>query len=371
MRRRNFASNPRGTLDELRVVEDGGTLVAHAFLFALGGWFGAREVKMGGVASVAVAPEARGRGIAAALLLHLHAESLAQGDAITLLYPFRQGFYARHGYAAVSPTRRLYLDPRAIPRAWSSAPEGSRVRAANGADRTAIVALHHRAAARTTGHMTRPEALWDLRFLEERRQWMVLERGGDLAGYAAWTATRPEDHAPVTIDVHEIIADDESARRALLGCLGAQRDQVTEASLDLDMDDPIDRAFVDADAARRGTAELEHPLGALVGGPMVRVVETARALCARGYFQDGALDLAIGGEAAFFLEVTNGAARVGPARGKKTLSLDRTTLGLIAFGGLRVTDAARLGWLAADDPRTLSAADALFALPPFFAIDSF
>ncbi len=369
-RRRNFTTNPLGALDDLVVAEHDGTLVAHAFLFGLEAWFGARPVRMGGVASVGVAPEARGRGVASELLAHLHALSFGRGDAIALLYPFRHGFYARHGYATVSPTRRLHVHPRSIPRAWA---DGARLRAATGADRASIVALYQRAAARTTGWLSRPSALWDARFLDERRQWLVVldDAASGLLGYACWSPLQEQPHAPVTLDVHEITAETDSAKRALFASIGAQRDQVTDASLDLSLDDCIDRAFVDADRARFGNAEIEHPLGVLVGGPMVRVLDTTRALEARGYLHDGAIDVAVQGEPTVHLDVRNGAANVSAARGGSLISLDRTTLAAITYGSLRVTDASRLGWLDASDPRTLGAADALFALPTFFAVDPF
>ena len=59
-RRRNFTANPLGTLDDLHVVVEDGRIVAHAFLFALGVFFGGKVVPTGGIASVGVAPEARG-----------------------------------------------------------------------------------------------------------------------------------------------------------------------------------------------------------------------------------------------------------------------------------------------------------------------
>src|SRR5512140_923029 len=63
-RRRNFHHNALGGLGDLHVVEHEGRLLAHAFLFPLEVWIGGRPVPAGGVASVGVAPEARGRRIA-------------------------------------------------------------------------------------------------------------------------------------------------------------------------------------------------------------------------------------------------------------------------------------------------------------------
>ena len=71
-RRRNFVHNSLGTFEDLHVVADGARVLAHAFLFPLEVWIGGRPVKVGGVASVGVAPEARGRRVAGRLLSHLH-----------------------------------------------------------------------------------------------------------------------------------------------------------------------------------------------------------------------------------------------------------------------------------------------------------
>src|SRR5690606_2116982 len=99
----------------LLLAERDGDVVGQAFLYPLSAWFGGREVRVGGVASVAVAPEARGTGVAAALLARLHARSDRRRDALTMLYAFRDGFYARHGYAPTSTRHRLAVAAGAIP----------------------------------------------------------------------------------------------------------------------------------------------------------------------------------------------------------------------------------------------------------------
>ena len=96
--------------------------VAHAFLFRLKAWFGGMEVQVGGVATVGVAPEARRKGHGTALLTRVHEVARARGDAATVLYPFRQAFYSRFGYATTSPYRRLRLHPASIPGAASFEP---------------------------------------------------------------------------------------------------------------------------------------------------------------------------------------------------------------------------------------------------------
>jgi predicted acetyltransferase len=380
-RRRNFTANPRGALSDLKVAEEGGTIVAHGFLFPLRASFAGGVVPLAGIASVAVAPAARGRGIAGALLTHLHACAERAKACVTLLYPFRQGFYTKHGYAPVTPNRRLSFHPAAIPSAWRSEP-GILLRSVDadgGAptrDRAAIVNAHTRAAARSHGWVLRPAALWDHYFADERRVWVLAAREGKknaVCGYVCWTLAQNENHAATRMIVRELAADDDATRRALLGAVGAQRDQVAEVELDIDASDPLDRALLDADRARFGTPDVEHMLGALSGGPMVRLVDVARGLAARKYASDGAIDLVVDGGAPLRLVVARGKAQVSAARrsqGRAPLAIDRAGLAALLYGGTWAREAARLGWARGEDA-TLARAEALFASPPFFALDAY
>jgi predicted acetyltransferase len=382
-RRRNFVHNALGGLDDLWVVEAQGGPEGpsgHAFLLSLEAWFGGVRVPVGGVASVGVAPEARGHGLARALLEHLHAESKERGDAATLLYAFRQGFYAPEGYAPVTPSRRLALSPRSIPRAWAHDEPGCVVHAASGADRTGLERVYEQVAALQTGWIARSARFWERKLSHERRHWFVLDRRGSVAGYVAWTLAQDEPHAATTLVVQELVALDDDGRRRLLGLVGSQRDQVTEIQIDVDARDPLDRALVDLDRERWGTESLEHCLGALVGGPMVRVADVTRAFEARGYPRDGELDIVVDdstGDAAgssvpaLHLEARGGRGRVGLARGGPSIRLGRAALGAVLYGGLLPSEGARLRWVFADEPSTLRRADALLELPPFFSIDSF
>ncbi len=396
-RRRNFVANPLGPLDALWVAVDGGEIVAHAFLFALRKWLAGSAIDVAAIASVGVAPEARGRGVATQLLAHLHAKADAKKASVTMLYAFRQGFYAHHGYAPVTPSRLLRVHPASIPSAWRREP-GVALRAARNGDRAAIVDTYTRAAHRSHGWLLRPEALWDRAFADERRTWTLASRGKRIVGYAAWSLVQAESHAETRMVVHEVAADDDAARRALFGAIGAQRDQVSEVEVDVDARDPIDRALVDADRERFGTKALEHAIGEIAAGPMVRLVDVARAIGARKYPEDGAIDVAIDGASALgagtprsdgaagsergprstpdlrpALKVTisRGRAKVSVAeRSRAPLVIGRAALGAVMFGGIAASDAARLGW-AHGEASTLARADTLFATAPFFALDSY
>jgi len=361
----NFTRNPLGDLSDLHVLVEGGAILAHGFLFPLEAWIGGARVRLGGVATLGVAPEARGRGLASRLLQHLHDVALARGDAATLLYPYRQGFYARHGYAPTSSYRRLRFHPAAVP--W---PCAHAARAATGDDRPALAACREAAAASRTGVLARTERAWDARLAEEQRTWLVVEGAGGVEGYVAWTLEQLEAHAETTLVVLEMAARTAAAERSLWGLVGAQRDQVATALADVAAGDPIDLALVDADRAAFGDAVVEHPVGQIVSGPMVRALDPVRALGARGWPSDGALRLGVG-DATLAIAARDGRADVTPATGEPDVRLDARALAAVALGALRPTDAARLGWLAARDDRALATADALLGLPPYFSSDPF
>jgi len=364
-RRRNFVANPLGTLDDLWVLLEGGEPLAHAFLFALEAWIGGARVRLGGVASVGVAPEARGRGLASALLAHLHEVARARGDAATVLYAYRQGFYARLGYGPTSAYRRLRVHPAAIP--WR--PE-LRVRAAAGADREALRACWEAEGLRHTGTLVRTDRAWEARLGDERRTWLIVEGSGGVEGYVAWSLLQHEPHAPTALLVREMASRTPAAARSLWAAIGAQRDQVTEVRADVADDDPVDRVLVDGDRARFGDAELEHALGEVGAGPMLRAPDAARALEARGWAEEGALVVAAGDEH-LALTVRDGRASATPTGDEPQLTLAPEAFSAVALGGLRPSHAARLRLAEARDARALALADALFALPAYFSPDPF
>lgn len=384
-RRRSFLANPFGTLDDMIVAERDGTIVGQAFLFPLGGWFGGRTVRLGAIASLGVAAEARGQGVATALVARLHVASDVRGDALTMLYAFRQRFYAKLGYGTSTSRRRLAIDPASVPSSWRALAR-ARVRRARGDDKEAILSVYSRAGARTTGWLSRSDSFWDRHLARERRHFLVASQpSGAVSGYVAFELLQDEPHAAVTLSVDEIAADDDTTRLALIGALAAMKDQVAEIELEVDASDPIDHALLDSDGRRFGNVVVEHDLGTSIGGPMVRIEDVPRALEARGYPADGAFDLVVHGgdggdgdrangaseEIAVSIRVEGGRAEVSAARGAAgALRTTRAGLASVLYGGLRASDAVRMG-LADADPRTLARADAVFALAPMLPIDAF
>ncbi|HEY2366169.1 MAG TPA: GNAT family N-acetyltransferase [Polyangiaceae bacterium] len=336
VRRLNFVQNAMGRLEDLRVCERDGELVGHAFGFDLATWFAGRAVPTLGIASVAVAPEARGSGVARDLLVGLEDEARGRGALVCILHAFRHGFYARRGYADVMPNVRLACDPRAIPHAWVKAARDAPLHGSH--DAKALIAMYDDACKRHTGWIRRPETLWTRRFASERRRWVVL----DGAGYVAFETTQREPHARTRLFVHEMVARDDDARRTLWGFLGMQVGQCAEIDVEIAKDDPTPLALTDIDGARHGSEDVEHTVGRVVAGPMIKLLDRDRALAARGVSADAL----------------------------EGVTIDDRALASVAFGGLGLRDAVALD-LAYGDHTSVARADEALRIPPFFTVDRF
>jgi predicted acetyltransferase len=370
-RRRNFEQSALGRLSDLVVAHSGDRILGHGFAFPLHAFFGGKAVPIVGIASVGVAPEARGRGVASALIQHIHEAARQAGSALSMLFAWRHGFYARLGYAEVACSHRFGCDPRAVPRAWVEAARGKELRAATGADREALLACYRREAVQRTGWLHRPETLWSRLLLAERLRTVVVAKGeAGVAGYVVFEIAQDEPHAETRMFVRELVADDDDTRRTLWGFLGAQAGQVAEIEIELEARDPTPFALTDVDGRRGGTERIEHDLGSVVAGPMVHLLDARRALGARGYAREGEANLSVEGDA-FRLEVRGGEGKVVHLEpSSDRVELDARTLGSVAFGGLGALDAARLG-LVRGPTEAVARVDELLRVPPFFTLDRF
>lgn len=379
-RERNFTRNLYGSLDDLVVAEEDGVIVAHAFLFPFRASFGGQKVKMGGIASVGVAPEARGRGVATALMAHLHLRSDRRGDAVTMLYAFRQGYYARFGYASTTSRKRLSFDPRAVPAAWRALAR-DRIRGVRPSDAKTLRVIHARGAERASGHIDRSPRHWERLLARERRHLLVCEAARPRSkksvptGYVAFTLQQEAAYGATRLHVDELIATDDETRRALFGALGAMRDQVSAIVVEVADSDPLERALIDPDRHGSGSDFVEHDLGRVVGGPMIRIEDVPRALMARGYQGKGSFDVVIG-EAdgtevvAASVRIRDGRAELGPVRGGGALRTTRAGLAAIFYGALSVKSAVALG-LAEAEASLADRIDAIAAIPPLTPFDAF
>jgi predicted acetyltransferase len=373
---RCLTHNSFGGLDRVRVAEKNGEIAACAALYSLELWLGGRRVPTGGIGSLAVAPEVRRQGVSRALLEELHKEIESEQGAFALLYPFEQRFYARRGYAAVSPLLTLKIASEAIDTAPSFGAgaeafsmvrlEGPRVEEAR--------ALYDAMAERTSGRVVRSQSRWMKLFGREDRHWMgAASREGKLGGYVSFSYEGGPMSRDQTLVVEELTSGGGAATQALFRALGRQRDQIADIQITVPWQDPLVLVFEDAAGARRGPDGVSHPLGTVSAGPMVRMIDVRRALSLRGYAADGDLTFVYtdgGLRESVRLTVHGGTARTLEGGVSPEIELSRGTLGSIVACGMRPTEAAELGLLRAS-AQALEAAEQMFSGPRFQCFDPF
>jgi predicted acetyltransferase len=357
-------------LEQVFVAERDGLVAGQARTIELRGWFGGVETTVGGLAGVAVAPEARRAGVAAALVRHHVAQLRDARIPWAMLYPFAPSFYASLGWAPAA--RRLQW--RFAPSAMPLFDERRRVRRLDPRrDHEELLAAYHRHCATVNGSLSRTERLsrWEWERSKDQR-FAVGVGEGELEGYIFYEAHAPTPR-PQTLFVTEWVARDASVERALFGFIAAQADQFEVAILDTPVEHPL-AALLDRSLPDREDDEMppeHHPIATLYSGAMVRVIDLAGALGGRGY---------PGGPGVAAVEITqdtlvpenrrvltvtveNGGVRVtdGRAAGASLVQGPVGPISAILAGAVRLVDAERHGLCRVFGDT--AALDRLFALP--------
>ncbi len=385
-RRRNFLAKPFGPFADLHVAilsESGhDELVGHAFGFRLTVFVGGAPVPVTGIATVGIAPEARGRGIAKALVEHVVSVGQEAGAVASFLYPFRQGFYARMGYVSAPHVLHVSIATEALSllaKQEAGTSKSLRVRRTTGADRASLQELYASEVRRTTGLIARSERLWNVHFADERRAIFMGEREGRPSGYVSLLTHQHDAHGVTRTEVVDLVGETYADRRDLLGWIGVFRDQVSEVDVCFPSDDPLFCALVDLDIDRKrfGSRKVEHPLGSLGAGPMLKLASARTALEARGYRHDGALDVTVRAsprhgspEDRFGLEIKGGVATVVPAASGPRVAFAPEGLAAVTFGGMPLARCSRMGWVSGDED-ALFFASRLLEVPAWHTWDRF
>lgn len=142
--------------ERIRVVREQGRVVAGLGVYALAQFWGGESVPMGGVAGVGVAAEARGGGLARAMMTETLRELRAEGVPLSALYASTATLYRTVGYEQAG-TKITWEAPLAsLPRGRHDLP----VRAVDPRESVRFAPLYTARARRWNGHLDRPPAIW-------------------------------------------------------------------------------------------------------------------------------------------------------------------------------------------------------------------
>lgn len=315
---------------------------------------GGRPVTAGAVASVCIAPEARGGGLGRALMAALVDAMRGEQLALAPLWPSSVTFYRRLGWEIAGHVSQFTVPSRALG-----------LRAAGAAvpdpDQAEVNATRRDQAAAWCGPIDRPEWWWAWRLpvpapdLSYRYGW---REEGRLTGFVAFRHEPPGDRRwGFDIWVSDFWAATSDALDGLLGLLASDGALSPKVRFDY--------------GALPATPDLIWRVGELdvetsgTNGWMLRAIDPGRALEASGWPAgiDHHLELAIdqpdAPPIAITVEFAEGSARVG-AGGAGRVRLGSGAFAAWYAGGIRAETAARLG-LAGGPADDLAAMDLLTA----------
>jgi predicted acetyltransferase len=220
---------PEGDFTRLGLIEEG-RQVAQFHLWHYEIFFGEQRVPMGGVASVACLPLARGKGYVEALLARGLEQMRERGEVVSALHAFLVGLYRPMGWEWVG-SRRSYTLPLAhLPAGLDT----RSVRAAGPEDAETLKSLYEAEAARYRGTLIRPLSWWKER-LEATSGFMhyfFLYADPEPKGYLYLQLREPAR-------VRELIARSPAAYAGLLGVLRRHKSQLDQVVWDAPPDDPL------------------------------------------------------------------------------------------------------------------------------------
>ncbi|SCG58079.1 Predicted acetyltransferase [Micromonospora siamensis] len=365
------ATAPAPGMTRYGAFDDTGRLVGRAVDLHHDQWWHGRRVPAADVAGVAVAPEARGRGIARALLTTLLRGAHERGAAISALYPTVAAPYRACGWEVTGALRVLDLPTLALPRHRPAA--HLTVRPGGPTDLPAVTDLYTQVVAHRAGPLTRDGALYDhfaaLRAADDLGHdgLTLVEHDGRLVGYASYDRGRGY-HSDAILTLGDVLATTADAARELLGVLRGWA-SVTPTLRICPLPGDAVTAQLPLDAARDHSRDIF----------MHRPVDLAAALTSRGWpaHARGTVDFAVDDDlapwntGAWHLDVADGHAQVTAATTDPALRLTPRGFALLHAGAADARTVAQAGLLhhpPGHDPRAL---DLLTAGGPAQLLDYF
>ncbi len=347
-----------------------GRLVAMVGTFGFGQFFGGRSVPMGGLSSVAVVPELRGRGLATRVTREALRAMHGRGEVISSLYPATTSLYRGLGWEVAGATVIRRVAPgvlQSLP-----APESGRVRPGNLDEIEAFRGCYARIARDVNGFVDRSESWWKVlgdRWLDHR-VYVAENDAEEIEGYLVYRQIPGENSAlggPFRLGVMEAMAATRDASLGLWRLLGSWSAQVESIVFRGTSEEPL--LLLMPEQFLEVVAEIRW---------MTRVIDAAGAIEARGFplgmeieahlsLTDAELEANNG---PFVLRVSKGRGRLEPG-GRGTVGFDIGSFSTLYTGWASTSTLVRSGRLATSGSDDRAALDAAFNGPVPWMLDEF
>lgn len=347
----------------LRVAGRCGKIEGGLLEVPMGQWFSGRRLPTLGIAGVAIAPEARGQGVALGMMKATLRAARERGHVLSTLYPSTYGLYRKAGYELAGSLCRFTLQLRQLPR--SRRPLS--VDSLSAADWPGIEALYREVARWRSGYLDRGQYIWNRVRTPAREpaRCFGISTSQGLVGYV-YARAAVLRRMPVEIALSDFVTKSPLGLRALLSFLA---DHLTTA-------DRVTWYGGVADARLLGLPE--RAVSATIDEHwMLRIVHAERALLERGYPEiDAAIDLSVEDDVlpentgTYALRVSAGVAELRTPGATRRARLSASALAALYTGFVGPRELVSAGQLEADE-RAVATLAALFGGPAPACADYF
>ncbi|MGZ4432415.1 MAG: GNAT family N-acetyltransferase [Trebonia sp.] len=341
---------------------DGHRLAAAARFHDLTQWWLGCGVPAAGVASVAVAPEDRGKGVGRALMTALLDQIAVAGYPLSVLYPATVPLYRSLGWEIAGLCYEARLPARSL-RTITPGPAGTdALGRATPDDAGAVRAVHSavHAQARDCGPLT-----WDEATI---RQWLDTEGRFSYLGADGFAAYRWQD-GNNEILVERAIAGSQATMRDIWSLLASSSSIASTVAARVSPAEPFGIMMREAADA---VLTSVHPW-------MLRVVDAPAAVAGRGF--PAGLEITVplrlldtgrpGNAGDWLLAVSGGKGTFERSQPAAAAALSLDVRGFAAlYAGTTVPVLRRSGLASGGDPGADALLDAAFAAQPF-CLDTF
>ena len=349
---------------------EGDRLVALTGGLDFGQYFGGRSVPMGGLSSVSVAPDRRGRGLAKQVIREVLRAMRERGEVISSLYPATTSLYRGLGWEVAGTTLVRRVAPatvQALP-----APDAGRLRPAGVDEIVALRACYEQLARGVNGFVDRSENWWGrlAHAWKDRRVYVAEGDRGEVEGYLVYRQIDGEHSAfggAWVLGVDDVVANTRDAALALWRLLGSWASQAQQIIYRGTAEDPL--LLLLPEQSLEVVAEVRW---------MTRMVDAVGAVDARGFSPGVEVEVHVAlrdpelsdNDGRFVLTVSEGRGRLEPG-GSGAVTLDVGPFSALYTGWASTSLLARAGRIAGGTREDRAALDAAFGGPVPWMLDEF
>ncbi len=347
-----LANTLRYNFSHMIVAEYQGETIGTMTVFPAQMWLSGVPINIGAVTGMAVVPQYRDKGVGAKLMEFCIMRMVAEGRAMSVLFPHSHKFFNRFGYAPVGDLHAYRLNPLNL----IIFAEGHNVRPFQPGDLPMMRVMYKGQLTWHNGWFTRSNDWWE-KIIQRWPNLMVYDNDGTIEGYYSYEI-ETDSRGVRTLHIKELFAAEDEAYRGLLGYLAAQNEaDVIEylAPPDTPLRHTLRQSKAD-DAQTRG--HTFYDLCHVTSGLMGRIINLPLALTTRFYTRGLSGERIIRvkdpliptNEAPILFRLVDGRAETRAADGRNPqIETDITTLTQVMNGYLSPHDARRLGRLQTDE----------------------